>query len=422
MSITYDRPGITRDNKEVKIKYAGFNVNLIDTAGLEEVSETKLSAQMTQNSLDIIRSCDVVLFVVDHFTGVVKEDSFFMKIIRKYNKRTILLVNKSENVHDMSQLDGSFYSLGCETIIPISATHSRGLNIIESTVKSILKESYAIDKEADSDKNQKPIKISFVGRPNAGKSTIINKIFGEQRLLTSDIPGTTRDSVSVEMVYNNQKIKLIDTAGIRKKMRISDKVESMSVADSMRAIDFSEVVIIVIDAQISLDSQDMHIISMAIKEGRGIVLCINKTDLIPAEHLKKYLKQFKQNLIPGIHNLKIISISAIKSQNINHVIDAALEVSQSWNKRISTGQLNNFLQSILSDHHHPRKNGRPIKIKFMTQIKTRPPEFALFVNDLDNINEDYLSYLTNKISTKFNLDSVPLRVSLRKSKNPYSKH
>lgn len=420
-AITHNEPGVTRDRKYEAAKLGPVNFTVVDTPGMEKAKENSLEHSMTEQTMTAIKMADLVCLVVDSKVGIIPEDKAFAGEIRKYAKECILLINKCEKPVDM---DNDYYKLGFMEMIPISAEHGHGMaSFCESLIRyedKYLEEDQG-DKLNDDIKNK--LKIAVVGRPNSGKSTFINALLQEQRLLTGAQAGITRDSIEVELEYKNQKFALIDTAGLRKKANVSKQLEKLSTQDTMYTVRFANTVILMLDCSRPLEHQDLNIANYIIKEGRSLIIAFNKWDLV--ENSKEFKEEIDYQLkihLPQIKDVPHIFISSTKSENIHEAIDLCMEIYKIWNKKISTSKLNEWLGFALNNHQPPLlKNGRRLRVKYCTQIKTRPPTFKFFCNNIDSIPESYKKYLLNELRADFDLPGVPIRIYYNITNNPYKK-
>jgi GTP-binding protein len=421
-----DRPGVTRDRREGFAKIADMEFKIIDTAGLEEAEEGALETRMLQQSLQAVEDSDICFMVIDGRAGLTPDDKFFANWVRKKHKAVILVVNKCEGAQGDSGLNES-YQLGFKDIVPISAEHNEGMADLYDAIAPY-KAQYdyevgklEIDKEAiDGDKF---IQVAIVGRPNTGKSTYLNKIYGEDRVLTGAEAGITRDSISIDWQFGDKNIRLIDTAGIRKKSNVQNKIEKLSVGDSLRALRYAHVAILMIDATIPFEKQDLQIAETIANEGRAVVIALNKWDLVKEK--KETLKELKykaDELLPQVKGVTLVTISALNGDNVEKVMQSALEAYNIWNKRITTSKLNNWLREAESKHLPPlAKNKKRIRLKYITQGNTRPPTFTIFANRPEDLPSSYRKYIENALREDFSMPGVPIRVMFRKNENPYGK-
>ena len=419
-AIVDDLPGVTRDWREGSANIGPLSFKVIDTAGLEDEAKDELSQKIKKVTISALDHAHLILFVTDAQVGVTSEDVQFAKWLRKNPKKTLLLANKAES-RNTTVFFEDYYRLGLGEPVFISAEH--GLGMVD--LFTVINEEYEIFISQRSNEDQvekkEAISIAIVGRPNAGKSTLVNQLLKSERMVTGEIPGTTRDSISVDYQFNNHAIRLIDTAGIKKKNSIKNQLEEMTYEDSKRAIRFAHTVVLVMDATNAFEKQDIAIANMAIAEGRPLVLAINKWDKI--EEKSKYnnaLVDSIAKLLPEVKDVPIIYISALSGHNVSSMMHAAIECYDNWNIRISTHKLNAWLAEKVAAHPVPlASNNRKVKIKYMTQHNVRPPSFVLFSNLPDDIHDSYIRYLSNGLKAHFDLKGVPVRVHAKRTNNPY---
>lgn len=417
-AIVHDKPGVTRDRKYSDAKLGPMEFTVVDTPGLEEAEEGKLEHRMMQQTLISIAEADLVCLIVDNEAGITPMDKFFADFIRKNSKKQILVANKSEKqfIHDQA-----YYRLGFGTPVPVSAEHGQGLaDLYEAIAEQIdTEEGEQISDPFSSDN----IQIVIAGRPNAGKSTFVNSIVGDERMLTGPEAGITRESVEIAWKYQGHNMKLIDTAGMRKRSNVNQSLEKLSTGDAIGSIKFANTVILMLDATIALEQQDLTIANYVIDQGRSLVIAVNKWDLVRKK--REYEEEFEYKLgknLPQVKGVPVVYLSAIDDATTSIVLDKCIEIYELWNKKISTSKLNDWLSFALERHPLPiqRKLGRRVRIKYITQTKTRPPTFKLFTNDPDSITDAYSKYLMNSLRDDFGMPGVPIRFQFMKSDNPYA--
>lgn len=425
LALVDDSPGVTRDRREGQARLGDLNFIAIDTAGLEEAKAKTLESRMREQTELALQDAQVALLVIDARAGITPTDRHFAKWIRKHKTPVILVANKAEGEASRAGLAEAF-GLGLGEPIPLSAEHGEGMNLLYEALSSFIENisPVSVDDELSSPRDEKsssPITLAIVGRPNVGKSTLINHLIGQERLLTGPEAGITRDSIAVEWRWKNRSIRLTDTAGMRRKARVIDKLEKLSVADTLRSIRFAEVIVLLMDAEDLGHKQDMSIARDIIEEGRALVIAVNKWDLIDDPDIAmRLIKDRLEISLPQARGVPIIYLSARTGQGISQLMGAVFQIYDLWNKRIPTSPLNRWLTGMVDAHPPPSINGRPIKVRYMTQAKTRPPTFALFVNRPTEIPETYLRYLANGLRETFKLWGVPLRLIPRGGHNPYA--
>jgi len=439
LALVDDTPGVTRDRRLANASIGEMKFQVIDTAGLEDADEDSLQGRMRSQTEKAIEEADISLFMIDARAGLLPDDAAFSKLLRKSGKPVILVANKAEG----RKAESGFYEafkLGFGEPIGLSAEHGLGMGDLHDALVEALGEEVVFpvipgppdeiadpDDDGDFDDNEalaydstRPMRIAVVGRPNAGKSTLINQMIGDDRLLTGPEAGITRDSISVDWQWQGRTIKLHDTAGMRKKARVQGKLEKLSISDGLRAIQFAEVVIIVFDATIPFEKQDLQISDLIIREGRAPVIAINKWDLVEdRQQVLAELHEKAERLLPQVKGLKVIPISGATGEGIEKLMKAVLEVHMAWNRRVATARLNKWLDDVQYHHPAPAVGGRRIRLKFITQVKSRPPTFMVACSRPDSLPTSYTRYMVNNLREQFDLYATPIRMFMRKGDNPY---
>ena len=414
-ALVSDTPGVTRDRKEAEALLRGKRVRLIDTAGLEEAAPDTLPGRMRASSEAAVALADLVVFVVDVRSGITPADEHFAAWLRRQNRPVLLVANKAEGrAGATAALDA--YSLGLGTPLPMSAEHGEGLSDLMSEIADRLPEQEAEDPDA-----VRPLKLAIVGRPNAGKSTLLNRLFGEERMITGPEPGLTRDSVAVMLADDVGPIELVDTAGMRKKARVELPLEKMSVSSSIEALKMAEVVVLCVDAVEGLHEQDLQIGRLIEREGRACVLALNKWDAVADRG--KTRRDISERLETGMAQMKgipVVTISGLTGAGLERLLPAVRAAHEVWNKRVATGALNRWFEDALERHAPPLVDGRRLKLRYMTQAKARPPTFIAFGTRAEQMPDDYTRYLVNSLREEFDMPGVPIRLLLRGTTNPYA--
>jgi GTP-binding protein len=418
-AIVADIPGVTRDNKGLKANLGNLEFILYDTAGFDQVdTKNELSKNILDKITDIINLADIIIFMLDARTGIIPFDYSCAKILRKVKCPILLVMNKVEGDAQKNQAYESI-KLGYGEPLIISAEHGIGLGSLEENLSNLMKNinnkhitNTAIDEPS--------IRLAIVGRPNSGKSTLTNTLIGANTVLTGDQPGVTRDSVMLDLTWKNQKFQLVDTAGIRKKSKIIDKIEKLSVESAIDTVKYAQIVILVLDCNEALSRQDLTLASHVVEEGRVLVIAANKWDIVVNhEEVKVALRKRLNIAFSQLRGVHLVEISALNNTGIDHLMNEVMIMYNKWNTKISTARINKWLNIIQQRNPPPLKSGRVIKIKYCTQVNIRPPTFVFFTNLLGDFNESYKRYLLNNLREEFDLNGVPLRLMFKNSKNPY---
>ena len=416
LAIVHDTPGVTRDRQEAEAEIGDHSVRLIDTAGFDEGTAGALPARMIAQTKRAIGDADVCLFLVDGRAGITAADEMFADILRRSGKPVLLVASKCE-ARDPDVSDA--FRLGLGEPIAISAIHGDVSELLVALGPYLSAERPPVPETEGADR---PLKLAIVGRPNVGKSSLFNRLLGEERALTSAEPGTTRDAIAAQWNVDGRTILLHDTAGMRKRARVrGETLEELAVESTLNAVRFAECVIVLIDATAPFEKQDLTIADLVAREGRAIVFAANKWDLVaePAGAIGR-LKRMADELLSQIAGSPLVALSALTGEGIDHLFPAVLAADEAWNRHIATSDLNRFLERALSRHPPPAIHGRRVRVRYMTQPKTRPPAFALFGNQLNALPQSWLRYLANELRAAFGLDGTPIRFSLRTTKNPYT--
>lgn len=419
LALVDDRPGVTRDRREGDARLGHLSFRIIDTAGLEEAKAESLEGRMRAQTELAISDADVLLFMIDARAGLTPSDRSFADLARRSGKHTILIANKSEAKEAAA---GSYeaYSLGLGEPVEISAEHGEGMGELLRALMQCLPDE---DEEEEAEEGDGPrrIRVAVLGRPNAGKSTLINAMLGEDRLLTGPEAGITRDSIAVDIERYGVELRVFDTAGMRKRARIDDKLEKLSVADGLRAARFAEVVVVLIDATHPFEEQDLRIADLAEREGRAVVVALSKSDLVKDQPgLAKRMREEADHWLPQLKGMPVVLLSALTGEGLERLVRAIQSAHDVWNRRVSTNPLNRWLTETTDQHPPPAVSGRRIKLRYITQPKARPPSFVLFCSRADALPESYTRYLVNSLRATFDLPGVPIRLTLREKDNPYA--
>jgi GTP-binding protein len=424
LALVDDLPGVTRDRREGEARLGDLEFTIIDTAGLDEGAKGSLTARMQEQTETAIKLADALFFVVDARAGLTPNDHSFADFARRANKPVLLLANKSEGKHGEAGAMEA-YALGLGEPIQISAEHGEGLGELYDALRELVPptaEAEETDEDADEEGlPQRPIRVAIVGRPNAGKSTLINRLLGEERLLTSPEAGTTRDSIAVEIDWKGRAFRVFDTAGLRRRSRIEEKLEKLSVADALRAVRFAEVVVLMMDSQHRFEEQDLRIADLVEREGRALVIGVNKWDLMDGKSGQiSALRGEVDHLLPQVRGVPVVAVSGLMGDGIDRLMEAIVQAYAVWNKRVPTAALNRWFEQAVDANPPPAVSGRRLKLNYITQTKARPPSFVLFCSRADAVPQSYLRYLTNSLREGFDLPGTPVRITLREKANPFA--
>ena len=420
LALVDESPGLTRDRREGEARLGDLRFTAIDTAGLEEAPAEALEARMRAQTEHAVAVADVALFLIDARVGVTPLDEHFADWLRGKGKPVIAVANKCEGTGGQAGLL-EVYGLGLGEPVAVSAEHGEGMGALHEALAPHAGDATAeAPDETPGEAPERPLKMAIVGRPNVGKSTLVNRLLGEERVLTDTKAGITRDAVHIPWTYEGRAIGLVDTAGLRRKARVTNRPEALSGGDAVRALRFAEVVVLVLDAEAPLEKQDLTIARTTLEEGRALILAVNKWDLVKdREAAQGRVGDRLQTSLPQARGVPVVPLSALTGRGMGRLMPAVLKAHQAWNRRIPTGQLNRWLEEVCENHPPPLAAGRRIRLRYMTQAKARPPTFVIFASRPTGLPESYLRYLVNGLRDAFDLPGVPLRIHLRKGKNPY---
>src|SRR6516165_9222556 len=427
VALVDDSPGVTRDRREGRARLGDIEFVAIDTAGLSEAAPGTLSGRMQAQTEAAIAQSDAVLFLIDARAGPLPPDHVFADLVRKSGKPAILVANKSETRAAQAGVLQS-HELGLGEPVAISAEHGEGLADLYAALRAALplstEQPAKTGRKRENEQARDPanlIRIAVVGRPNSGKSTLVNRLLGENRLLTGPEPGITRDAIAVDLVWQGRPLRIHDTAGLRRRARVAEKLERLSVADALNAVRFAEVVILLMDAQQPFEAQDLRIADLVEHEGRALVIGLNKSDLVATGGAAvERLRSETDRLLPQVKGVPAVPVSGLLGEGLEQLMRALVDAHGAWNRRVETSVLNRWLADVVASHPPPAISGRRIRLDYITQPKTRPPSFVLFTSRADAVPDTYRRYLVNKLRESFNLPGTPIRLALREKKNPYA--
>jgi GTP-binding protein len=420
VALVDDRPGVTRDRREGEARLGDLEFTVIDTAGLEESAPESLTGRMRAQTETAIGQADAIFFMIDARIGPTPVDRAFAELTRKSGKPTVLIANKMEGTAgEPGRLDA--YALGLGDPVGISAEHNEGLADLYDALCAALPGLTAAQIAAtDEPPEARAIRVAIVGRPNAGKSTLVNRLIGEERLLTAPEAGTTRDAIAVDLDWHGQKFRIHDTAGLRRRSRVDEKLEKLSVADALNAVRFAEVVVVLLDVENAFEEQDQRIADLVEQEGRAILIAVNKWDLKEktAGAIGKLREQADEKL-KQMKGVPLVAVSAMTGEGLDRLMQAIIDAFAIWNKRISTSALNRWFETTIESHPPPAVSGRRLRLNYITQAKTRPPSFVVFCTRADALPEAYKRYLVNSLRESFEIPGTPIRLILREKDNPF---
>lgn len=415
-ALVADTPGVTRDRKEAEAQMRGRQVRLVDTAGLEEAAPDSLAGRMVASSSTAVSGADLVVFVVDARSGLTPADRHFAQWLRRQGRQVLLVANKAEGRASQSSVFDA-YELGFGEPVAVSAEHGDGIAHLMTEIVDLLPEA-----DAAAEAQERPLKLAIVGRPNAGKSTLLNRLLGEERMVTGPEPGLTRDAVASLLTDpDGRQIELVDTAGLRRPARIEESLEKLSVGAAIGALKLAEVVVLTVDATEGVHDQDLRIAQLIEREGRACVLVLNKWDAVADRAAtRRVVVERLEDSLAQMKGIELVTLSALTGAGVDKLLPAVRRAHDVWNTRVPTGELNRWFERALERHPPPLVDGRRLKLRYITQAKARPPTFIVFGTRAERLPDDYQRYLTNGLRETFTLPGVPIRLQLRGTKNPYA--
>ncbi len=421
LALVDDKPGVTRDRREGEARLLGLEFRVIDTAGYEDEDPHTLPGRMRAQTEAAVRDADVALFLIDAREGVTPLDEGISRWLRTGKTPVVVVANKAEaKMAEAGVLDA--YRLGLGDPVPLSAEHGEGVVDLFEALRPLVEREPEPEEQLGEEESGGPLKLAIVGRPNAGKSTLVNTMIGKDRLITGPEAGITRDAIALDWEWQGKPVRIVDTAGLRKKAKITDKLEKLSSADARRAIGMAEVVILLLDATRGLEAQDLRIAELVIEEGRGLIIAVNKWDV--AENASSLFNGIKAALEEGLAQIKaipVLTVSAKTGKGIDQLLGAAFELREQWSRRIGTGELNRWFEAAVEANPPPAPGGKRIKLRYITQVKSRPPSFVVFGTRVGELPESYRRYLLNSMRRDLGLGPVPLRLTMRAPKNPFDR-
>ena len=418
LALVDDRPGVTRDRREGDAKLLGLDFRVIDTAGFEDEDPHSLPGRMRQQTEAAVRDADAALFMIDAREGLTPLDEEIGRWLRAEATPVIVVANKAEGRASENGIFEAF-RLGLGDPIALSAEHGEGVADLFEALQPFVERE---DDEEEEEGQGAPLKLAIVGRPNAGKSTLVNRMVGEERMITGPEAGITRDSISLDWQWEGRPVRLVDTAGLRKRAKVEDKLERLSAADTKRAIDYAEVVVLLLDATRGLEAQDLRIAAQVIEEGRALIIALNKWDV--AENASSLFNGVKAALAEGLAQLRdvpLLTVSAKSGKGIDTILKVAFDLREAWSRRVPTGELNRWFEAAIDANPPPAPKGQRIKLRYITQVKSRPPSFVVFGNRTDELPESYRRYLLNAMRRDLGLGPVPVRLEFRGRGNPFDR-